>query len=106
MTVVSHAIYRVHEMKMFQDIKPLGTRKALLNRKGQNCFVPERAARIILFPARSPVIPLRSAIFLQSGGLKNLSTHVKRRFFSTIVGLISLLKKKKKTLSYQTSRIS
>jgi len=54
MTVVSHAIYRVHEMKMFQDIKPSETRKALLNRKGQNCFVRERAARIILFPARSP----------------------------------------------------
>lgn len=35
-------------MKVFQDIKPSGTRKMLLNRKGQNYFVPERGTCIIL----------------------------------------------------------
>lgn len=48
---LSCTIYRVHEMKVFQDIKPSRTRKALLNRKGQNCFVPERATCIILSSA-------------------------------------------------------
>lgn len=39
-------------MKVFQDIKPSETRKTLLNRKGQNCFVPERGTCIILFPVQ------------------------------------------------------
>lgn len=39
-------------MKVFQDIKPSETYKTLLNRKGQNCFVLEKATCIILFPVQ------------------------------------------------------
>lgn len=45
-------------MKVFQDIKPSETRKTLLNYKGENYFVPERGACIILFPVQIPRIIL------------------------------------------------